>query len=313
MNKVNDGVPVDAQVSVDVAQVYDQWIAAAVSQNVEDIMQLYTDDVVAYDAVLALRFEGKSAYREHWQRCMELCPSDGKQPVFRLRDLQVHSAGDLALAHGLLLCGHTDDAGHAETAWMRVTTGMRREQGRWRIFHEHFSSPFDMPSGKAMFHLQPDQPEGQVRPIPSGMASVTPHIVCKDAPAAIEFYKKAFGARELPGGILELDGVFLHGEIVIGDSIIMISQEDERCGSVSPLTLKGTPVSLHVYVEDVDQAFRRAIEAGANELMPVTDMFWGDRFCVVADPYGHHWSLATHVRDLTPAQIQDAARQFCQP
>jgi len=309
MNTLNEG---RSQAHPAVAQVFDQWIAAALAQDLDALMKLYAEDVLAYDAILSLRFQGKPAYEQHWKRCMEFCPAMERQPIFRLRDLQIHSSGDLAMATALLQCGHGDNEGHEETAWMRVTTAMRRENDRWLIFHEHFSSPFDMPSGKAMFHLDPDQPEGQVRPIPAGMASITPHLVCSDARAAIAFYKQAFGAQEWPGCILEVDGAFLHGELTIGDSVIMISQEDARCGSVSPLTLKGTPVSLHLYVNDVEQAFTQAVQAGASEIMPVTDMFWGDRFCVVVDPYGHQWSLATHVRDLTPEQISQGARQFCQ-
>lgn len=193
---------------------------------------------------------------------------------------------------------------------MRLTAGLVRRDGTWKIAHEHFSAPFEMPSGKAMFHLKPDAQGTGVRPVPAGMSTISPHIVCADAPAAIDFYKKAFNAMVMPGGVLEVNGVFMHGEIVIGDSVVMIGQEDERCGSASPETLKGTPVTLHLYVPDVDHAFKRAIEAGAREVMPVTEMFWGDRYGVLEDPFGHRWSMATHVRDVSPEDIREAARQF---
>src|SRR5690606_14334021 len=138
----------------------------------------------------------------------------------------------------------------------------------------------------------------------------TAHLVCADPRAAIDFYKKAFNAMESPHGCLEVDGIFMHGEIMIGDSVVMIAQEDERCGSASPRTLKGSPVSLHLYVQDADAMYQRAISAGAKEVMPVTEMFWGDRYGVVEDPQGHRWSLATHVRDRTPEEIIQAAQEF---
>lgn len=292
-----------------VEQLYERWQSAVRSQDVDTVISLYTDDVLAFDAILALQFRGKDAYRKHWQACMEMCPMAGKEPVFEMKDLVVQAEGDVAFAHALMRCGFKED-GKVEASWMRMSAGLKRVGGEWRIAHEHFSAPFEMPSGKAMFHLSPDAPAGAVRPVPAGMSTVTPHLVCSDAPAAIEFYKKAFGAMEPPGCRLEVDGVFMHAEIVIGDSFVMIGQEDERCGSVSPRTLKGTPVTLHLYVTDVDHAFKRAIGAGAKEIMPASDMFWGDRYGVVEDPFGHRWSLATHMRDVPPEQIMQAAREF---
>ncbi len=295
-----------------IANLYDSWLDAVKRQQLDTVLDCYTEDVVAFDAILALQFKGKDAYRKHWEACMEFCPSRDKTPIFELHDLQVDASGPVAFAYGLMRCGH-QDGDRVEASWMRMTAGLRREGDEWRIAHEHFSAPFDMPSGKAMFHLTPDAAEDTPRPIPAGMSTISAHIVCSDAPAAIEFYKKAFGAMELPHGRLEMDGVFLHGEIVIGDSVVMIAQEDERCGSASPQTLKGTPVTLHLYVPDADRVYQRAIEAGATSIMPLSDMFWGDRYGVLEDPFGHRWSVATHVRDLTPEEIRDAAREFCSP
>ncbi len=292
-----------------VEQLYERWQSAVRSQDLDTVISLYTEDVLAFDAVLALQFRGKEAYRKHWQACMEMCPMAGKEPVFEMKGLEVQAEGDVAFAHALMHCGFKED-GKVEASWMRMTAGLKRLGGDWKIAHEHFSAPFEMPSGKAMFHLSPDAPPDAVRPVPAGMSTITPHIVCSDAPAAIEFYKNAFAAMELPGHRLEVDGVFMHSEIVIGDSFVMIAQEDERCGSASPSTLKGTPFTLHLYVPDVDHAFKRALEAGAREIMPATDMFWGDRYGVVEDPFGHRWSLATHVRDVTPERIMQAAREF---
>lgn len=293
-----------------IAQLYESWLKAVRHQDLDGILACYADDVVAFDAILALQFRGKNAYRDHWQACMEFCPAGDKQMIFEMSGLKVESAGDLAFAHALMRCGHQEGE-HVEASWMRMSSGLRRQGGQWRIAHEHFSAPFDMPSGKAMFHLTPNDDANAVRPVPAGMSTVTAHIVCADALAAIDFYKKAFNAMEMPGGPLVMDGVFLHGEIIIGDSVVMISQEDEGCGSVSPRTLKGTAVTLHLYVPDVDHAFQRAVDAGAKAVMPVSDMFWGDRYGVLEDPFGHRWSVATHVRDVAPDQIKEAAREFC--
>ncbi|WP_213778539.1 VOC family protein [Caballeronia sp. dw_276] len=145
-----------------------------------------------------------------------------------------------------------------------------------------------------------------VKPIPDGMHTITPHLICKGAADAIAFYGKAFNAVEhmrLPGP----GGTVMHAMLGIGDSTLMLAEEFENCGHSSPLTLKGSPVTLHLYVNDVDSAFAQAVEAGAKVIMPVTDMFWGDRYGQVEDPFGHRWSLATHTRDLSPEQIREAA------
>ena len=141
-----------------------------------------------------------------------------------------------------------------------------------------------------------------VQPIPAGMHAITPHLVCADAVAAIDFYVRAFGAVELirmpaPSGKL------MHASIRIGDSVVMLVDEMPDWGALGPLSLKGSPVTLHHYVTDVDAAFAKAVAAGATAAMPVADMFWGDRYGMVVDPFGHKWSLATHIEDLTPEQI----------
>ncbi|MFA9217210.1 MAG: VOC family protein [Sphingomonadaceae bacterium] len=148
-----------------------------------------------------------------------------------------------------------------------------------------------------------------VQPIPDGMSSVTPHLVCANAAEAIEFYKKAFGAVEtarLPAP----DGKLMHAAVRIGDSNVMLVDEFPQWGCLGPLALKGTPVILHLYVMDVDAAFARAIEAGASVKTPLADMFWGDRYGQLTDPYGHIWSLATHQRDLTPQQMQEEMQKM---
>lgn len=149
-----------------------------------------------------------------------------------------------------------------------------------------------------------------VNPIPDGMQTVTPHIVCANAAAAIEFYKKAFNAIEL-FRLDSKDGKLMHACIEIGDSKIMMADEYPDWGSVGPNTLKGTPVTLHLYVEDADKAFAQAVNAGATVKMPLADMFWGDRYGVVVDPYGHNWAIAMHIRDVSMLEMQANASKDC--
>jgi PhnB protein len=147
------------------------------------------------------------------------------------------------------------------------------------------------------------------KPIPDGYHTVTPYLSVKNAAQAIDLYKKAFGAVEkerMPAP----DGRIMHAELQFGDSIVMLSEEDPQRNCVSPVSLKATTGSLFLYVPDVDAVFKRATEAGCKVVMPVADMFWGDRFGQVEDPSGHRWGLATHKEDLTPAEIGKRAQAF---
>jgi PhnB protein len=149
----------------------------------------------------------------------------------------------------------------------------------------------------------------KVNPKPQGYHTVTPSIVVRDAPKALEFYKQAFGADEtmrMPGP----DGNILHAEFRIGDSVIMLSDEIPSMGAKSPSAYGGTPVKFYVYVENVDAAWKRAIDAGAKQVVPVQDMFWGDRLGCVEDPFGHSWNLAQHVGDPTPEEMKKAQEVF---
>lgn len=150
--------------------------------------------------------------------------------------------------------------------------------------------------------------EKEVDPVPHGMRTVTPHLVCAEAVDAMEFYKKAFAAEEC-ARLVGPDGRLMHGCLRIGDSNVMLVDEMPECGAVGPLSLKGSPVTIHLQVEDCDMWFQRAIDAGAKERMPLADMFWGDRYGIVTDPFGHDWSIATHIRDLSPEEIQAAAAE----
>lgn len=127
----------------------------------------------------------------------------------------------------------------------------------------------------------------QVKPIPDGMRTVTPHLVCAGAADAIAFYKKAFNAEEV-GRLEGPQGKLMHAQIRIGDSAVMLVDEFPDWGSFGPKSLKGSPVTIHLYVEDVDAAFKRAVDAGATVKMPLADMFWGDRYGVLEDPF---WPL----------------------
>jgi uncharacterized glyoxalase superfamily protein PhnB len=151
----------------------------------------------------------------------------------------------------------------------------------------------------------------QVKPVPEGYTSVTPHMTVTDGNAAIEFYKKSFGAEEImrmPGP----DGKSLmHAELQIGDARIMLNDEYPMPGlPKAPATLTGTTFTMHLYVPDVDASFKRAVDAGAKGAMPPADMFWGDRYSKVIDPFGHHWGIATHIKDMTAEECAAAAAEW---
>jgi PhnB protein len=154
-----------------------------------------------------------------------------------------------------------------------------------------------------------EKSSASTKPIPEGMHTVTPHLICAGAAEAIEFYRKAFGAVELsrmPGS----DGKLMHASIRIGDSVVMLNEENPHWGAFGPKHLNGSPVTIHLYVENVDAVFEQAVRAGAKVTMPLDDMFWGDRYGKVEDPCGHQWSIGTHVRDVSPAEMQEAMEQM---
>ncbi|WP_372528553.1 VOC family protein [Piscinibacter sp.] len=143
------------------------------------------------------------------------------------------------------------------------------------------------------------------KPIPDGMHSLTPHLTCAGAADAIEFYKRAFNAVEmarLPGA----QGKLMHAMVRIGDSALMLVDESPEWGMLGPRSLKGSPVTIHLYVEDVDAVVAQAVAAGAKVTMPVADMFWGDRYGQLEDPFGHRWSVGTHTRDVSPEEMRQA-------
>ncbi len=143
----------------------------------------------------------------------------------------------------------------------------------------------------------------EVKPIPDGYPQVTPYLCIDGASAAIDFYREVFAASErmrMPAP----DGKVGHAELEVGDSIIMLADESPDMGAKSPKTVGGSPVSIMVYVEDVDATFAAALAAGATETQPLEDKFYGDRSGDIEDPFGHRWSLATHVEDVSPEEMQ---------
>jgi uncharacterized glyoxalase superfamily protein PhnB len=142
------------------------------------------------------------------------------------------------------------------------------------------------------------------------MHSLTAHLCCAGAAEAIEFYKRAFAAVEM-GRMPGPDGRLMHAMLRIGDSMLMLVDEYAEHGMLGPKAIKGSPVTVHLYVADVDATVRQAVEAGAQVTMPVADMFWGDRYGRLEDPFGHHWSVATHVRDMSPEEMKAAMQKGC--
>jgi PhnB protein len=146
-----------------------------------------------------------------------------------------------------------------------------------------------------------------VKPIPEGYHSVTPYLIVRGGADAIEFYKKAFGAVEL-FRMPAPDGKIGHAEIKVGDSPIMLADEYPDMGYQGPVSLGGSPVSLMIYVDDVDTVFNRAVEAGATVKEALADKFYGDRMGTVIDPFGHRWHLATHKEDVSPEEMERRAK-----
>ena len=148
----------------------------------------------------------------------------------------------------------------------------------------------------------------QVKPIPTGYHTATPYLTLNDSKRAIDFYKRAFGAQEIvrmegPGGKIG------HAELKIGDSMIMLSDEMPGGGNRSPQALGGTTSSVFLYVTDVDSVYKQAVDAGAKSDMPPADMFWGDRFGKLTDPFGHTWALATHKEDIAPEEMKKRSQE----
>jgi PhnB protein len=162
-------------------------------------------------------------------------------------------------------------------------------------------------SGELIHLKEGNQMASRIKEIPEGFHTVTPYLIVTDSARAIDFYKRAFGAEEL-FRVDGPDGRVGHAELKIGNSIIMLSDEMPQGCCRSPQSLGGTAVDIFLYVKDVDQVFNRAVAAGAKITMPLSDMFWGDRYGQVTDPFGHSWSLATHKEDVHPEELRKRAK-----
>ena len=146
------------------------------------------------------------------------------------------------------------------------------------------------------------------KPVPEGMIGVIPHLTVKGAARAIEYYTKVFGATELARFGMP-DGSIMHATLKLGGGTLMLNDEFKDMGCVSPQSMGGTPVYLMLYVPDVDATFKRAVDAGAEVKMPVADQFWGDRYGLLVDPFGHYWEIATHKEDLTKEEMDRRGRE----
>jgi len=145
--------------------------------------------------------------------------------------------------------------------------------------------------------------------IPEGYHTATPHLIVRNAAQAIEFYKKAFGAKEVMR-MATPDGKVGHAELKIGDSVIFLADESPQMATKSPQTLGGCTGGVMLYVDDVDTTYQRALDAGGKSFMPVADMFWGDRYGSLVDPFGHAWSVATHKEDVAPGEMEKRAQDI---
>lgn len=148
-----------------------------------------------------------------------------------------------------------------------------------------------------------------VQPVPEGYHTLTAYLAVDDAAAAIEFYERALGAKERVRMAGPGDSV-MHAELAIGDSLLMLSDPFPQASTKPPKELGGTTASLFVYVESVDELYKQAVDAGATSTMEPDDMFWGDRFASVQDPFGHSWTIATHIEDVPPEEMQKRSEAF---
>ena len=299
----------------DIRALIERWSRAVEAKDPAGIVEAYTPESVLYDAIPPYRTVGKDAIAAAWAQCFPYFPEKFRSEH---KDLTIEVSGDVAFVHGLHHfvpepadhpCGQT---------WMRVTACYKRIDGKWRVAHEHVSVPFDPMTGKASFltvsgetqpapSYVPEDSSSASSGAPAAVHSVTPHLVCAGAADAIEFYKKAFNATELMR-LAGPDGKLMHGCVTINGSSVMLVDEYPGMGALAPTSLKGTPVTIHLTVPDVDASVQQAVDAGAKVIMPVADMFWGDRYGVIEDPFGHHWSIATPKRTVSMQELEAVAK-----
>ena len=293
-----------------------KWSRAVEAKDPAGIVEAYTPDTVLYDAIPPYRTVGKDAIAAIWAQCFPYFPETFRSEH---KDLEIEVSGDVAFVHGLHHFAPEPADHPCGSTWMRVTACYKRTDGQWRVAHEHVSIPCDPMTGKASFInsdgaltgdaqcCASDAQPSATQSAPAAVHPVTPHLVCAGAADAIEFYKKAFGATEVMR-LAAPNGKLMHGCININGSSVMLVDEHPEMGAQAPTTLKGTPVTIHLTVPDVDAVAKQAVAAGAKVVMPVADMFWGDRYGIVEDPFGHRWSVATPKRSLSMGEIEAAAK-----
>ena len=147
-----------------------------------------------------------------------------------------------------------------------------------------------------------------VKPVPNGFHTLTPYLIVDGAAKAIDFYREAFGATELLSHPMPQGDKLMHAQVKIGDSIVMLADEFPDYGALGPASDRNPPVTIHMFVEDVAAAFDQAVKAGAQVIMPLEDMSWGDRYCIVADPFGHRWSIASRTEALSSEEIMERGK-----
>jgi uncharacterized protein (TIGR02246 family) len=294
----------------DIERLVTEWSRAVESRDPERIVDHYGPDTVLFDAIPPARTVGAREIGRIWAQCLPYFPERFRSEH---KDLTIHVDGDLATVHGL---HHfvPEPVDHPSGAtWMRVTVVLRRQAGAWLVSHEHVSIPFDPMTNKVVYL---DENANSIAPPErsnggSADTRLMPHLTCKGAAQAIEFYKAAFDAQEMMR-LPMADGRLLHAAVSIGGNVVMLVDEFRDAGpnaTAAPPVFTTPAVTLHLQVSDVDQLFERAVAAGAKPLMPPADAFWGDRYGIVEDPFGHRWSMATTVKSLTHDEMQKAAHE----
>lgn len=294
----------------DIERLVTEWSRAVESKDAEKIVEHYRPDTVLFDAIPPARTVGAREIGRIWAQCLPYLPEKFRSEH---KDLTIHVDGDLAIVHGL---HHfvPEPADHPSGAtWLRVTVVLRRQAGAWRVIHEHVSIPFDPMTNTAVYL---DENANSVAPpaLSGGQSAGTrlmPHLTCKGAAQAIDFYKAAFDAQEMMRLPMP-DGRLLHAAITIGGNVVMLVDEFRDAGpnaTAAPPAFTTPAVTLHLQVPDVDKLFEQAVAAGAKPLMPPADAFWGDRYGIVEDPFGHRWSMAMMVKSMTHEEIQAAAQE----
>jgi PhnB protein len=277
------------------------WSRAVERKDAEAIVEAYTPGAVLYDVTLPV--VGKDAIKALWERCFPFFPDRFRS---QHQDLSVVVDADLAVVYGL----HRfvpEQADHPCGQFQsRVTAVFQRIEGEWRLIHEHASIPFKMEGSAAEACGNEKEPSAAEKAASMGVHRLSPHLVCAKAAEAIDFYQKAFGATELMR-LTGPDGRLMHARVSINGSSVMLVDEYPGMGASAPTTLKGTPVMMHLIVDDADAFAARAIAAGAKVIMRISDMFWGDRYGVIEDPFGHRWSIATPKRPVFGKELEDAA------